>query len=163
MKTNYEFDDEFYLEHHGRKGMKWGQHIFGDKIKSGASKIAAKGKTVVKNKRAKRAKAVKAKARAKRKKATQKAQKKADLKRKIKPVSKMTDAELQKIIKRKQLEKQYKDLNTNTKSQGRKLVEEIFYTSAKNIGTQAVTYAMGEAYNKAMKKKVVNPKQGQKG
>lgn len=160
MKTNDAFDEELYLEHHGRKGMKWGQHIF-TKAKSGASRVAAKGKTIVEKKRKARVKAKKAKARKKRAEVTRKNQRRADLKRKMKPVTKMTDAELQKAVKRKQLEKQYKDLKNSTKSRGRKLVEDILHDSAKNIGTQATTYIMGEMYNKAMKKKIVNSRKGQ--
>ena len=47
-------------------------------------------------------------------------------------------------------------------SRGKSFVSDILEKSAKNIGTQAATYAMGAAINKMAKKEIVNPKKGQK-
>lgn len=161
-----------YLMHHGVKGMKWGQHIFGNKTSStsrnrsskstSSKKPSSKAVSIIEKRRAKKLKVKKQKEREKRAKETRKNQRRADIKKRIKPVSKMTDAELSKIIKRKQLEKQYRDLNKQSKSQGRKIVEEILEKSAKNIAEQAVTYAIGTAVNKVARKNIVNPKKGQK-
>lgn len=79
---------------------------------------------------------------------------------------KMSDADLNKAIQRLQLEKQYRDLSKSQISEGKKIVADIVRSSAKNIGTQAVTYLFGTAVNKAFKKTfnedIVNPKKGQR-
>lgn len=91
-----------------------------------------------------------------------------------KKISEMTDAELKEKIERLGLEKRYKEAMATTlpppktKSRAQKLVEDILYDSAKNIGTQTMVYVMGKASNKLLKKmfddaNAVNPYQGQKG
>lgn len=91
-----------------------------------------------------------------------------------KKISEMTDAELKEKIERLGLEKRYKEAMASTmppqktKSRAQKLVEDILYDSAKNIGTQTAVYIMGKASNKLLKKmfddaNAVNPYQGQKG
>lgn len=91
-----------------------------------------------------------------------------------KKLSEMSDDEIKKEINRMRLEKDYKDLMQMTMSKaesriekGKKFVEDIVSDSAKNIGKQLVTYAMGTAVNKAFKgifddPSIVNPKKGQK-
>ena len=90
-----------------------------------------------------------------------------------KKISEMTDAELREKIERLGLEKRYKEAMATTlpppktKSRAQKLVEDILYNSANNIGTQAVTYIMGRGANTLLKKifdeaNAVNPKKGQK-
>ena len=78
----------------------------------------------------------------------------------------MTDDELRAHISRLEMEKKYKDLlkseNHSRQSRGKSFVSDILEKSAKNIGTQAATYAMGAAINKMAKKEIVNPKKGQK-
>lgn len=91
-----------------------------------------------------------------------------------KKISEMTDAELREKIERLGLEKRYKEAMATTlpppktKSRAQKLVEDILYDSAKNIGTQTMVYIMGKGSNKLLKKlfdesNAVNPYQGQKG
>lgn len=92
---------------------------------------------------------------------------------KKKKISEMTDEELQKKIDRLNLEKRYKDALASTmpkpkeKSRARKLVEDILFNSASNIGTQSVTYVMGKGANALLKQifndaNAINPKKGQK-
>lgn len=96
-----------------------------------------------------------------------------------KSVFEMTNAEINARIERIQLEDKLlklmeepaKTVDTEKKkevSAGRKVVGEILTNSAKNIGQQAATYAMGAAVNAIAKKAfgatedIVNPKKGQK-
>lgn len=87
-----------------------------------------------------------------------------------KNVKDMSDEELQKAIDRMRLEEQYnkyfeKPEAKKDVSKGQKVVEEILTASAKNIGTQAVTYMSGALVNKTLGKlfddpKMVDPKKG---
>ena len=66
-------------------------------------------------------------------------------------LSKISSEELQKRISRIQLEQQYQSLmeKPKTVSKGRQVLYDILETSAKKVGTQLVTYAMGSAVNAA--------------
>jgi len=123
------------LEHAGILGMKWGFR---------------KGKNSIKN---------------------QKSAKLTDAsKNKVAPpkksIKQMTDTEMKEAISRMELEKRYKDLvtanNQAEASKGKAFVMNVLESSGKNIATQAATYALGSAVNKALGAEVVNPKKGQK-
>lgn len=151
------------LCHHGIKGMKWGVrrtraqlgYTTGSKKKSDSS-------TSLKSAISKRGKSKKSKKTS--------AKKTQSTQTKKKSVSEMTDAELQAKISRLEMEKRYKDLlkyNQPQTSKGRKFVMSVLETSGRNIATQATTYMMGRAVNKAFAKafndpQIVNPKKGQK-
>lgn len=84
--------------------------------------------------------------------------------------STMSDEELDKRVKRLNLEKQYisleKDLNP-AKKQRESVIKTMLGSALKNIGTQAVTAIVGEAWNKLVEQRdrpelKVNPKKGQK-
>lgn len=76
---------------------------------------------------------------------------------------KMSDDELQSKIRRLEMEQKYKELiNKTSTSKGKTIVKSILESSAKNIGSQLVTYAMGKAINSIAGAEVVNPKKGQK-
>ena len=90
-----------------------------------------------------------------------------------KKVSEMSNEELQSAITRMNLESQYRtkysELNPKKVSKGKKVVDDIIENSARNIGTQAATWALGVAVNNAIKyvtdgkyTDAVNPKKGQK-
>ena len=92
---------------------------------------------------------------------------------KPKKISDMSDEEIQAKINRLKLEKSLKELESekeNPKTEtgkGKKLVEEILYNSAKNIGTQAGAYVMGVLGNKVLEnvagdKQSIDPKNIQK-
>ena len=148
--------DELY--HSGTKGMKWGRRLYQHKDgsltalgrlrygKKGSKKESSSGES-------NDSKSIK----------TSKLTKK-----KLKD---MSDEEIQARIKRLNLEKELaktmKDVNSQTTSKGKAIVADILEKSAKNIGTQLVTYVMGKGVNKALAKafketEIVNPKKGQK-
>lgn len=88
---------------------------------------------------------------------------------KKKSIKDMSDEELSAKIRRLQMEKQLSDLTkTEAKkvSKGHSFVMDVLEKSGKNIATQAVTYGLGIAVNKAFAKAagedIVNPKKGQK-
>lgn len=127
--------DNTELMHYGRKGMKWGQHIFTSPENVSVKKNNSKNKTknISKNKT------------------------KNETKKPVtKKLSDMSDDEIRTKIARLELEKKYKDLakeTMNSKSdKGRKFVEEVLTNSTKNIATQLVTYGLGTAVNKAGEK-----------
>lgn len=129
------------LQHHGILGQKWGVRRYQNK--DGSLTPAGK-KHVASNKEEN--------------KKTQSA------KRTIKDLS---DDELNTMIKRLELEKKYKSLLTDEKSKktseaGKKFILDLLEKSAKNIGGQLTTYALGTAVNKAFGENIVNPKKGQK-
>ncbi len=96
--------------------------------------------------------------------------------KKRKSASEMTDEEINAAINRLRLEQTYNQLMASmspkeqkkAESKAKKLIGEIAYSSFKNIGTQAATYATGAAVNKIARKvfninfDIVNPKAGQK-
>lgn len=145
--------DNNTLSHHGVKGMKWGQHIFG------------KVKTYRTNKRRKqnleKARAVRAKNRAE----AAKRAKKLD-KGKI-SAKKMTDAEIKARIARLELEKSYKNLENETSrgviSKGKRFVNKFLDSTldkvADNVAADLVAQTLkakgAELINKALGEEVV--------
>lgn len=95
-----------------------------------------------------------------------------------KTIKNMTDEELNSRLSRlekekkllsveKELDTLMRDVSPKTKDKGREFVENVLESSAKNIGGQVVTFALGYGVNKALSKvfndpKVINPKKGQK-
>lgn len=185
------------LQHHGIPGMKWGIRRYQNKDgsltaagKKRYEKELAKLKEeqrILNNKKKTQAKIDKLVAMRKnidetkaelgetpktskiKEKFTQTKEEKAS-KRKLKDLS---DEELQAKINRIQMEKRYIELTSVPKEQakvnkGKSAVNDILSTSAKNIGGQLVTFAMGWGVNRIAKAmgssdpKIVNPKKGQK-
>ena len=148
--------DELY--HHGIKNMKWGQRLYQykdgsltplGKLRYGKKDISKKSS----NDNASDTKSIK----------TTKLTKK-----KIKDMSnEEIQARIDRLNLEKELAKTMKDVNSQTTSKGKAIVADILEKSAKNIGTQLVTYVMGKGVNKALAKafketEIVNPKKGQK-
>lgn len=142
--------EEECLTHYGVKGMKWGVRRKRPTSTKGKKSIGDKMKSAYRS--------------YKKKKAT-----KAETTKK-KTLSEMSDDELNSMIKRMNLEKQYKDLMRQSKpqkSRGQQVFDNIMYGAAENVGKQLAVYAMGTAANKTLEKAfglkdVVNPKKGQK-
>jgi hypothetical protein len=161
------YDDSDELYHYGRKGMKWGQHIFG-KVKSGAKQAAKKTTELAKAGYKKASTAHKIhKAEKKAKEVAKVAAKRA----KITDWKKLSNEELKARIERLDMEKQYKELLKKTEpdyvSSGKKVLTNILESSVQNIGSQTVTYLMGRGVNTAFAKwmddsAIINPKKGQK-
>lgn len=127
----YNNQDELY--HYGRKGMKWGQNIFG-KVKSGASRV---GKKI-------------SDARQKKKEA------KAAERLRKKPLSELTDAELKQRIERLKLEQSASqmmkniDPNSGNASEGKKFISKFM---SKSVG-EAIIDASKSAFTEFAKKKL---------
>lgn len=110
------------LKHYGRKGMKWYQHIFGDKTKG---LLKSRTKTETEEERAERLQ--KEKEERKRKVSTSRSAKQvydnADL---------FSDQELQRIYNRLQLERNIKNLSGNEKSKSEEYIDRIIKTARKS-------------------------------
>lgn len=124
---NFKYTENDELMHYGRKGMKWGQHIFG-KVKTGASRVGRK----ISEKNAHRKEVRRAN------------------RLRSKPLSKLTDEELKQRISRLNMEKQAFDLikqTTPSVQSGKK-----FMSSAGEAFSQAIISASKDAVGTYVKK-----------
>lgn len=141
------------LMHYGRKGMKWGQSIFGSRSKS-AGTARKKKKTGPSAGR----KAIDAMAEKRRTRKAEKAAAEAAKKAKRKPVSEMTDEELSAAISRLELEKKYKELaayHNPNQGKGKKFVNNVLERSGEQLATQVVNHYGAKALNKAIGEEVI--------
>ena len=125
---NYtQYQDELY--HYGRKGMKWGQHIFG------------KVRTSLGNRRARKAAIKEA---SKRERAENKARNKS--------VRGMTSDEIKQRMERMQLEKDYKKLleDTSNSSKAKAFVMDVLEKAGKDTATQTAAYIGATVVNKLL-------------
>lgn len=147
MQDYYNSDE---LMHYGRKGMKWGQNIFG-KVKSAVG-------------------------RAKKRREDKKEEEVKKSRSKITSSRKLTNEELKQRIDRMRLEDDYNQLMRKVdpvrSTKGRDFVlnvlEKIGENTLTNLGTQTANKLIGDAINKAAKVKsddtinrIVNPNKGQ--
>ena len=137
------YNDELY--HTGRKGMRWGQHIYGRLYKRSDGSLTELGR--------KRARAYAAKYR----KLTghKVSQSQSDettkvKKAKEKSVSEMSDSELQSRINRLQLEQRYNQLKPKKISSGKKFIETVFKPAASEASKQLMKEWMIKAGKEAM-------------
>lgn len=163
---NFELEyDE--LAHHGVKGMKWGVRKDRSSSKSSGStsrkKRTATKSTVAKKKSTKTEpsaarKAVNAMVEKRKARKAQKAAEEAAKKQKRKPVSEMTDEELNTAIKRLELEKKYKDLtayHNPNQGRGKKFVSNVLEKSGEQLATQVVNHYGAKALNAAIGEEVI--------
>lgn len=134
--------DENSLTHYGVLGMKWGRRK--QKPSSGSSKTSRREEKKLTKESKKRGIV-----------STVKKTKKV----KIKDLS---DDELQKKIRRLQMEKQYRDLKKDEISKGRKIAGQILSNVGVKLGTEVLYNASGMLINKATKKELVNIKKDKK-
>ena len=124
------------LMHYGRKGMKWGEHIYGQ-VKTARTNRQRK-KNLAK---ARKAKAEKYKTAEERQKALNSG--------KIKPKD-MTDQELQSAINHMQLEQRYSQLNPKQVSLGKKYVKKVI----DDVVVPSLTNTARQALEKELKKQL---------
>lgn len=165
---------EYELYHSGRKGMKWGIRLYQNKDgtltplgKQRYAKKRAQQKAeekVIKNKEATKAKIAKLDEKdaelAARKKAlnnpktsTKTSSKSTESAPKQKSVKDMSDDELRTVVNRMQLEQQYRNLNPQKVSAGRKFAEglatKVLIPAATEVGKKLVTEMLKQAAGNA--------------
>ena len=116
------------LSHHGVKGMKWGQHIFGKIKTANTNRKRKKNLAKAREVRAERQKALKS--------------------GKLSP-KKMTEAELNDRIKRLELEKKYTDLLKGNKqaqqNRGKKFINKFLDASVEKVAENAAADVLAQA------------------
>ena len=138
------YNDELY--HTGRKGMKWGQHIYGRLYKRSDGSLTELGR--------KRARAYAAKYRkitghkVRQSQSDDKTEKTKTTKEKS--VSEMSDSELQSRINRLQLEQRYSQLKPKHITSGKKFIETVFKPAASEASKQLMKEWLVKAGKEAM-------------
>jgi colicin import membrane protein len=141
--THYVYSSELY--HYGRKGMKWGQNIFGKK------RSGAKGTVVAKKKKSYLERAKEAKE-AKKKAAAEAKAKAAEEARKKDPKN-MTDDDIRKAIARKKLENEYRQYYPAKVSKGKEFMKKFVNESLTPALISSGKKIMGDvldAYGKSL-------------
>jgi hypothetical protein len=124
LHADEEFDD--VLEHFGRKGMKWGQHIFGNRSDSnGRNKAAAKAASDTTS--------------------SHDAKNASDLQARVNAsgTKNLTNKELQDLVTRMNLEQQYSRLSSGDVKKGQSFVQEYnkhtqSYVNAVKVSKEAI-------------------------
>lgn len=141
-KTYYVYSDELY--HYGRKGMKWGQNIFG-KPRSGSGRRVKRSKSLLDKMRDSKEAKKKAKAAA------------AEAERKKDPKN-MSDADLRRAIERKKLENEYRSYYPAKVSAGKKFISQFLKEAVTpaliSAGKTFMTNALNKMGDDALKKNV---------
>lgn len=141
---NYNQSNELY--HYGRKGMKWGQSIFGG---IHARKVAKQRRQNLEKARA--ARAANKKAQAEKEEILRTGNTKAILKNK----DKFTNEELQRAINRLNMEKQLKDLNVSQRTRGQRFINKYIDSTVDKIADGVMADLTAQAI-KAVANKGVN-------
>ena len=144
--------NQYSFRHSGVRGMKWGQRLY--QYKDGS--LTPLGRIhYSKSSKSKSSKSKSSKSKSSKSKSS-----------KSKSLKNLSDEELkaktQRLINENNYYKAQSEWEkyTNPTSPVRKLVGEILTASAKNIGTQATTYAMGTVLNNLAGKEIVDPYKG---
>lgn len=146
-RHNYSNDNELY--HDGRKGMKWGQHIYGRlyRNKDGTLTSLGRKKAIKYAKKYKQVTGGKP-TQANIVKTTK--QNTKDPKPQSKSVNDMTDDELRQRINRLQLEKQFRDLQPAQISCGKRFIDNIVKPATTDAGKQLLKEWMIKEGKKAL-------------
>lgn len=147
QRHNYSNDNELY--HYGRKGMKWGQHIYGRLYRNKDGTLTSLGRKKA-IKYAKKYKQVTGGKPTQANIAKTNKQSTKDPKTQSKSVKDMTDDELRRRINRLQLEKQLKDLQPAQISSGKHFVNNIVKPAATDAGKQLLKEWMIKEGKKAL-------------
>lgn len=142
QNTYYVYSDELY--HYGRKGMKWGQNIFGKKRNASKGRVIAKKKKSLLD-RAKEAQAAK-------KKAKEEAKAKAAEEARKRDPRNMSDAEIKRAIERKQLENKYREYYPAKVSRGKQFVSKFLDESLTPALISSGKKFLGDAFDMIGKK-----------
>ena len=138
------YNDELY--HTGRKGMKWGQHIYGRLYKRSDGSLTELGR-----KRARAYASQYRKLTGHKGSQSQSDDKTTKVKTtKEKSVSEMSDSELQSRIDRLRLEQRYNELKPKQISSGKKFIETVFKPAASEASKQLMKEWMIKAGKEAM-------------
>ena len=138
------YNDELY--HTGRKGMKWGQHIYSRLYKRSDGSLTELGRKRARSYAAKYRKLTGHKVRQSRSDDETTKVKKAKEKR----VSEMSDSELQSRINRLQLEQRYSQLKPKNISSGKKFIEKVLKPAASDASKQLMKEWLVKAGREAM-------------
>ena len=159
--------DQYSFSHSGTRGMKWGRRLYqykdGSLTPLGRIHYGKSSKTKSSKTKSSKTKSSKTKSSKTKSSKTKSSKTKSS---KTKSLSNLTDEELRAQTNRLIAENNYYKAQaewtkyTNPTSPIRKLTGEILTASAKNIGTQAATYAMGTVINNLAGKEIVDPYKG---
>lgn len=145
--THYVYSDELY--HYGRKGMKWGEHIFGKPRSGSKGKVVAKKKPTDATPEAKK-KSLSEKIAESKKAKAEAAAKAAEEARKRDPKN-MTDEEIRKAIDRKKLENEYYQYHPQKVSRGKKFVKDFIDKALLPAMIESGKKLAGNAFDKISK------------
>ena len=137
------YNDELY--HTGRKGMKWGQHIYGRLYKRSDGALTELGRKRARAYASKYRKLTGHKVSQSQSDETTKVKKAKD-----KSVSEMSDSEIQSRINRLQLEQRYSQLKPKHITTGKKFIERVLKPAASDASKQLMKEWMVKAGREAM-------------
>lgn len=139
--------DNEYLEHHGIKDMKWGVRRYQNKDgsltpagKKRAAKLQKEYESLTGKKTSKESSSSSSKPSNEKSEAP-----------KPKSVKEMSDAELNAVVNRLQLEQKYARLNPKQVSKGKKFAEYVFKQVVAPVATDIAKNSLRDAANKALK------------
>ena len=139
------YSDE--LMHDGRKGMKWGQHIFGRVYRRKDGSLNSFGRKKAKKYAAKYKRLTGSRPTAK---SIETYTSKPSSKPERKNIKDMSDNELKDAINRLQLEKQYQDLQPAHISKGKRFIDKVISPAATDAGKQLLKEWMIKEGKKAL-------------
>ena len=139
------YSDE--LMHYGRKGMKWGQHIYGRLYRHKDGSLNSFGRKKAKKYAAKYKRLTGSRPTAK---SIETSTSKPSSKPEQKSIKDMSDNELRNTINRLQLERQYQQLQPSHISKGKRFIDKVLAPAATDAGKQLLKEWMLKEGKKAL-------------